>query len=483
MTTIENQLPELIKLPATRIVGLLKNKQVSPGELLDVLEQRIAQVEGTVNALPTLCLDRAHHAIERWEAHQLIQTPLGGLPVTIKDLNDVKGVRCTRGSLLYENHVSPQSDILVEQLESNGAIIYAKSNTPEFGTGGNTYNKVLGTTRNPWNQRCSVAGSSGGAAASLATGTAWLAQGSDMGGSLRNPASFCGVVGLRPTVGRVAATCSGTVSDTLSTNGPMARNVQDLAFFLDVMSGHHPLDPLSLPAPPYSFEAAAKSKRRPSKVAFSLTLGGVTPVDPEVAEVLEKAAQAVESTGVIVEQAEPDFSGVHEIFDILRAYSYAAGLGDLLADHRSMLNQDVVWNIEQGLALSVNEIARAQAMRVDLVGRVARFFDQYDLIMTPATVVPPYSLDQRYVAYCNGHRFDNYYRWLSIAYAFTTALCPALSMPCGLTRDHLPVGMQLAARAGDEANLLSAANGFEEIFGLGDLTPITPVVKEHVTAG
>ena len=260
-----NEIPELIALSASSAVGLLKEGKVSPYELLDALENRIEAVDGKVNALPTLCFDRARRNVDSKHREWLKETPLAGLPIAIKDLTDVSGVRTTMGSVLYENHVPEQSDILVENLERQGGVVYAKSNTPEFGTGGNTYNKVLGTTRNPWNNRLSVAGSSGGAAASLATGTAWLAHGSDMGGSLRNPASFCGIVGLRPTVGRVAASPGWESFDTLSTNGPMARNVDDLALFLDAMVGHHPLNPMSMAAPTQSFRAAIQNKGLPKK--------------------------------------------------------------------------------------------------------------------------------------------------------------------------------------------------------------------------
>ncbi len=469
----DSGIPELIALSAASIVDLLKAGEVSPYELLDALEKRIEQVDGDINALPTLCFDRARRELDRWQDASLRETALAGLPVAIKDLTEVSGVRTTMGSLLYENYVPEQSDILVENLELKGGIVYAKSNTPEFGTGGNTYNKVFGTTRNPWNNKLSVAGSSGGAAASLATGTAWLAHGSDMGGSLRNPASFCGIVGLRPTIGRVAASLGAQAFDTLSTSGPMARNVEDLALFLDAMVGHHYLDPLSMSKPKGTFRSAVQRKRLPKKIAFSATLG-ITPVDPVVARIVESAAKKIEQAGVIVEEVSPDFSDLHEIFHTLRAFSYASSFGDMLETSGSKLNQDVIWNTQVGLALSVKDMIRAESLRAALVSRVARFFQDYELIITPATVVPPYSLDQRYVEQCDGHEFDNYYQWLSIAYAFTTASCPALSMPCGLTDDGLPIGLQVASAHKNDAGLLSAAKAFEEVLGLADLTPINP---------
>ena len=244
----------LVRETACAIVGKLKSGEVTPLDLLDVLEKRIAEVDGKVNALPTLCFDRA-----RTHATALMKKPaserglLAGLPIPIKDLTDVAGVLTTQGSPIYKDNIPAKSDILVEHLENNGGVIYAKSNTPEFGAGANTFNEVFGPTLNPWDTSRSAAGSSGGAAVALATGTAWLAHGSDMGGRLRNPASFCGIVGMRPSIGRVAHTLVAAVDRNLGVQGPMARNVEDVALLLDAMSGEHPGDPLSLPVLPNSF--------------------------------------------------------------------------------------------------------------------------------------------------------------------------------------------------------------------------------------
>ena len=239
----------LVKATACAVVDKLNSGEVTPLDLLDVLEKRIAEVDGKVNALPTLCFDRA-----RAHARELMKKPVGGrgllagMPVPIKDLTSVKGVLTTQGSPIYKNNIPARSDILVENLEHNGGVIYAKSNTPEFGAGANTFNEVFGATLNPWDTSRSAAGSSGGAAVALATGMAWLAHGSDMGGSLRNPASFCGIVGMRPSIGRVAHTLAAAIDRNLGVQGPMARNVEDLALLLDAMSGENPADPLSLPA-------------------------------------------------------------------------------------------------------------------------------------------------------------------------------------------------------------------------------------------
>src|SRR5579872_6313460 len=315
----------LIRSTACAVIDQLNSGTVTPLELLDALERRIAEVDGKTNALPTVCFDRA-----RKHARALMQKPpgergvLAGMPIPIKDLMNVSGVRTTQGSPIYKDTVPERSDILVEHLESNGGVIYAKSNTPEFGAGANTFNEVFGATRNPWDTSRSAAGSSGGAAVALATGMAWLAHGSDMGGSLRNPASFCGIVGMRPSIGRVAHTPAAKIDRNLGVQGPMARNIEDLALFLDAMSGEHPADPLSLPLLPTSFRSAARSREKPKRVAYSPDLG-ITPVDPEVAAITRKAAQRFAEAGAIVEEAHPDLREAHECFHVLRAFGFAGG--------------------------------------------------------------------------------------------------------------------------------------------------------------
>ena len=465
---------ELTKETAVAVVGKLRSGEVSPLDLLDVLEKRIAEVDGKVNALPTLCFDRA-----RSHARTLMQKPaserglLAGLPIPIKDLTAVAGVLTTQGSPIYRDDIPAKSDVLVETLEKNGGVIYAKSNTPEFGAGANTFNEVFGATRNPFDTSRSAAGSSGGAAVALATGTAWLAHGSDMGGSLRNPASFCGIVGLRPSIGRVAHSPVAAVDRNLGVQGPMARNVEDLALMLDAMSGEHRADPLSLPLLPNSFLSAARSGTRPKRVAFSPDLG-ITPVDPEVAAITRKAAQRFSELGVIVEEAHPDLREAHECFHVLRAFDFALSKAELLRTKRDQLKPEVIWNIEEGLKLTVEQIERAEAQRVAMTARTLEFFDTYDLLLTPATIVPPFPIENRYVAECAGKKFDNYVEWLGIVYAITLVCCPALSLPCGFTASGLPVGLQMVAPNRGEAQLLAGAQALEDILGLRGTTPIDP---------
>jgi amidase len=464
----------LVRATACAIVDKLNSGEVTPLDLLDVLERRIAEVDGKVNALPTLCFDRA-----RTRARALMRKPAGGrgllagLPIPIKDLTNVEGVLTTQGSPIYRDNVPTRSDLVVERLEDNGGVIYAKSNTPEFGAGANTFNEVFGATRNPWDLSRSAAGSSGGAAVALATGTAWLAHGTDMGGSLRNPASFCGVVGMRPSIGRVAHSPAFKIDRNLQVHGPMARNVEDLALLLDAMSGEHPADPLSLPSLPVSFRSAAHSGKRPKRIAYSPDLG-ITPVDAEVAAITRKAASRFAEAGAIVEEAHPDLREAHECFHVLRAFDFAISKAALLREKRDQLKPEVIWNIEAGLKLSVEQLERAEAQRMTMTARTLEFFKTYDLLLTPATIVAPFPVENRYVAECAGKKFDNYVEWLGIVYAITLVCCPALSLPCGFTASGLPIGLQMVAAPRGEAQLLAGAKVLEDVLGLRGTTPIDP---------
>jgi len=464
----------LIKQTATALVARLNKGEITPHDLLDALEARIAEVDGKVNALPTLCFDRA-----RAHADELLKKPLGergrlaGLPVPIKDLSDVAGVRSTQGSLIFKDTVPEVSDILVTHLEAEGGIVYAKSNTPEFGAGANTFNEVFGATLNPWNTSRSAAGSSGGAGVALAAGMAWVAHGSDMGGSLRNPASFNSVCGMRPSPGRVATSRGGKVDGNMGQEGPMARNVEDLALLFDAMCGEEPGDPVSKPRPQKSYLDQCRSGWKPKKVALSRDLG-ITPVDPEVAKIVEAAARRFEDAGVIVEEAHPDLSEAHECFQTLRALAFATGMKPLLEAHRDKLKPEVIWNIEKGLALTAADIVKADHQRAAMFQRTLDFFDSYDLLLCPATIVAPYPVEQRYVAECDGHTFETYIDWLAIVYAITNVCTPALSIPAGFTGEDLPVGIQIVGRPNCDGEVLAGGRMLEEILGLKGKVPIDP---------
>ena len=464
----------LIAQTAITTIDQLRSGEITPLDCLDALEARIGVVEKAVNALPTLCFERARAAAKAVMTRPVAERGLlAGLPVAIKDLTDVKGVRTTYGSPVFADHVPEASDPLVERLEGEGGVIYAKTNTPEFGAGANTFNEVFGPTLNPWNTERSAAGSSGGSAVALATGPAGLAPGSDLGGSLRNPASFCGIVGMRPSPGRVATARAAPIENLLSVQGPMARNVEDCALFLDALSGEDIRDSVSLPKPETSFLAAARSGWKPKRVAFSVDLG-ITPVEGEVAELCRKAAYRFAEIGALVEEAHPDFSEAHDTFNVLRAKNFAISKKDLLEKKRDLLKPEVIWNIEKGLALTMADLHRAETQRAAIYGRVLTFFEGYDLICTPATIVSPFPIGNRYVESCNGVKFDNYVHWLSIAYAFTIVGCPAISIPCGFTKEGLPVGLQIAARPRGDARALAGAKALEDVLGFDKLLPILP---------
>ncbi len=464
----------LFQLTAVEAVAALQKGDVTPLELIDAAYARIAATNGAVNAMVTLCPDRARDPAKTLMAKPVDQRgPLCGLPIAIKDLSDVAGVRTTYGSPIFKDHVPTVSDPMVTRLESNGGIVIGMSNTPEFGAGANTFNEVFGETRNPWNTGLNAGGSSGGAAVALATGQVWLANGSDLGGSLRTPASFCSVVGLRPSPGRVARNPGEVRFDTMAVEGPMARNVTDVALMLDAMVGYHELDPISLPAPQESFLSAARQGGLPKRVAVTADFG-VTPIDPATRAVFEAAVDKLRQAGIEVIEACPDFAGVPTAFQTLRAIDYATSMRPLLDRHRDLLKPDVIWNIEKGLALTAEQIGQAQRRRSRLYADMVTFLRDVDLLIAPAACVPPRDIAQRWIREVDGVTLENYVDWLKIASVITVSSCPALALPAGFTPDRRPVGLQLIGRPRGEAVLLAGAKSLESLFGLAALVPIDP---------
>ncbi len=456
---------ELHRLSARAMVALLDDAELTPAEALNSLEKRISETDKRVNALPTLCFGRAYA-----HAEQLMKLPvaerglLRGLPVPIKDLTLVQGVRTTFGSRLYEQFVPEESDVMVHTLEQNGAVVYAKSNTPEFGAGGNTFNDVFGVTRNPYNLKLTSGGSSGGAAASLASGTAWLAQGSDLAGSLRTPASFCGITSLRPSPGLVATGPSPLPFEVQPQAGPMARDIADLALFTDAMLGENALAGLAKPIPRTSFRDAAARPQRPTKIAFSENLG-ITETAPAVVAVFNAAIRKLEQAGVFITQDHPDLAEAEFAFDIPRALGFAQALGDDLTNNPDLIKPEVIWNAEQGLALDGASIRKSMVAHGEVFNRAARFMQDYDLLICPATIVEPFAVEERYPGYSQGLAYSEYYRWLAIAYVITATTLPVITIPCGKTETGLPVGIQLIGKPHDEIKLFSLASSIEEIMG------------------
>lgn len=469
---------ELIRLSACKMVDLLKTGQVTALEAVDASLARIEQVNPSINAMVALCADRARRQAKEMTSRKPAAEDggfrwLAGLPFAVKDLNDLAGVRTTYGSPIFADNLPERSDIMVEHLERRGGIPVGMSNSPEFGAGGNTFNEVYGETFNPWNTTLNAGGSSGGAAAALAAGEVWLATGSDLGGSLRTPASFCSVVGLRPTPGRVASGPNQVIYNALPVDGPMARNVADVGLMLDAMVGWSPEDPISLEAPATSFRAAAEAPRTPKRIAYSANLG-ITPIDPRTREVCDRAVRRFEDLGCVVEEACPDFAGVAEAFQTLRALGFATSMRGHYEDNRHHLKPDVIWNIERGLALTPQEIGDALLRRGRLYAEMLAFFKTYDLLVCPAACTPPLDIKQRWVRELEGVTFDNYVEWLRIASVITMTSHPSLAVPAGFTGDGRPVGLQLVGRPRGEAELLAAGAAFEQLVDIARLTPIDP---------
>ncbi|MBV8753934.1 MAG: amidase [Hyphomicrobiales bacterium] len=470
---------ELCRLTATEAVLRLKRGEITPLDLIDAAARRIAEVEPAINALPTLCIERARaHAerLMRGEGREAEAEPgwLAGLPVAIKDLADVAGVRTTYGSPIFRDHVPTRSHPVVERIERKGGIVIAKSNTPEFGAGGSTFNEVFGRTRNPWNTALTSGGSTGGGAAALAAGEVWLAHGSDHAGSLRRPATYCSVVGLRPSPGRVTRGTSNSLFSPLSVQGPMARTVADVALFLDAMAGECRRDPLTFEAPRRSFAAAVLSPIAPKRVAYTADFGGKVPVDRETREICAKAARRFEELGAVVEEAAPDLGNIAEAFLTLRSQHFVVERELMLATHRDQIKPDIIWNTERGLRQSPSELAAAERERAALFRRAFEFFAAYDLLVTPGASTPAFDVDLRMPETVDGKKLENYLGASLITAATTIMALPSVAVPCGFDRYGRPVGLQMVGPHRGEAGLLQAAVLFEQAMGLSSLVPIVP---------
>jgi amidase len=470
---------DVFRLTAREVVRLLRRREISPQDLVRASYARIEATDGALNAMPTRCEERALAHARKLESATPMegreQAWLGGVPIAVKDLNDVEGVRTTYGSPLFADHVPDGSDAMVRTLEANGAIVVGKANTPEFGHGANTFNEVFGKTRNPWNTAMTCGGSSGGSAVAVATGQVWLATGSDLGCSLRTPAAFCSIVGLRPSPGRVARSRIRLPYDNLWVQGPMARNVGDVALMLDAMAGVHAQDPISIPAPSTPFVDAVDRPVAPRRVAYSRDLGGLTPVAREVGEICAAAVARFAEIGAVVEEGCPDLRDARAIFKVLRANQLVGDLGPIVDAHRDHVRKEVLWNMDLGRKLTADDIADAERRRGLLSQRASAFFETHDLLVTPAAIVAPFDVDIRALDEVEGVKLDNYYEWYSIAYAITLTSLPAISLPCGFTKSGLPVALQLVGPPRGEARLLGAARLMEQVFGIAGRMPIDPM--------
>ncbi len=458
---------DLCAYDAVTLAGMLRRREVSAREVVAAHAERIEALDGTVNAVVTRCFDQAlGKAAAADDALARGQSPglLHGLPVAHKDLHDTAGVRTTYGSPLFAGNVPDRDALVVQRMAAAGAISLGKTNTPEFGAGSHTVNRVFGATRNPYDLTRSAGGSSGGAAAALAARMICLADGSDLGGSLRNPASFCNVVGLRPSPGRVPVWPFSDVADVLGVEGPMARTVADVALLLMAMAGPDPRVPLALDAPPVRAEPGEipgllARDLSGVRIAWSADLG--LPVEPAVRAVLAPARQVLADLGAEVVDAAPDLSGADEAFRTWRAFRFVTNLGPLLREHPGQLGPNVTWNIERGLELTVADLSRATTLQAALAERIGAFFADVEILACPVTQVVPFDLTLDWVHDIDGHPQHTYLDWMASAYLISVTGLPAMSVPAGFTPEGLPVGLQLVGRRRADWALLSVAHAFE----------------------
>jgi amidase len=456
-------------------VGLARRIRARDLSAVEVVRAFIAQVERVnpkVNAIVTFLPERAlaeARAIDERIARGEEPGPLAGLPIAYKDMIPTRGVRTTFGSPIYADHVPAEDHVIVERLAAAGAVMLGKTNTPEFAAGSQTFNPVFGATRNPYDLTKTCGGSSGGAAVAVACGMLPFADGSDLGGSLRNPGNFNNVVGFRPTPGRVPYAPANDVWATMSVIGPIARSAADAALLLSAMAGPDARSPITITEPGEPFARPLERDLRGGRIAWWSSAGGrlagedAIPVDARVTRVLEPCRAVFESLGCIVEEAHPDLRGADEVFRVLRALSFVQRYKALYDAHRGQLKQTVIWNIEQGLALDPVRIARAFALRSELYTRMERFMRGYDFLALPVNQVPPFPLEQPFVDRIGDTRLESYIDWMKSAYSITVTSHPAISVPAGFTDDAtpLPVGLQLVGRYRDDFGVLQAAHAFE----------------------
>ncbi len=439
---------------------LINTRAISARELLDIHLAQIARVNPQVNAIITLDGDgaRAHAGhIDALLARGVDLGILAGLPIAHKDLTPAQGLRFTSGSPIFADRIAEEDSHIVRKMKRAGCITIGKTNVPEFGAGSQTFNPVFGATLNPHDIQKTCGGSSGGAAVALACGMVPLADGSDMGGSLRNPAAFCGVVGFRPSPGVVANMDDWS---PLSTEGPMARSIQDVALLLAALAGYEPAAHLSVPMDTQALVDIAATSLRGKRIAWAPTWGGL-PVATDVASVFDAQRALFESLGAIVEEAHPDFTGADDAFQTLRALAFATGRAPLLDTHRHLLKDTVIWNTELGLRLSGAQIAQAQRLHAQIVANMRTFMHRYDLVVGPTTQVTAFDVTRPYIDEINGQRLETYIDWMKSCWYITLTTNPALSIPCGRTAAGMPVGMQIVGRLHDDINLLRMAMSVE----------------------
>jgi amidase len=455
---------DLCATPAVDLARLIRSRELSATELLTAVLARIESVNPSVNAIVTLAPEQAAATaaeLDSLAARGEFRGPLHGLPIAIKDLVETAGIRTTFGSPIFASYVPSSDAPHVTLLKQAGAVVIGKTNTPEFGAGAQTFNKVFGPTRNPFDHRLTPGGSSGGAAAAVAAGMVPFADGSDLASSIRNPAAFCGLVGLRTTPGLVP----DEAFEPLSVIGPIARTAQDAALLLAGMCGRDPGLPLARPDRPADFLGLRPASLRGVRVAWTFDLGDL-PVQPEVRSVLGSMRDRLERAGCAVADAAPDLSDADEVFQVLRAALFV-NLAPLLRDHREQVKPTLAWNIEKGLALTGEQIAAARADHAAIFGRVRSFLADgpFEVLALPTVQVVPFAVETEWVAEINGEPMATYIDWMRSCSRITVSSHPAVSVPAGLTAAGLPVGLQLVGRYGADRRLLELAAGIMALYG------------------
>jgi amidase len=451
-------------MTATDLARRIRAKELSARETMTAHLQHIEGLNPRVNAIVTLLPERAMdgaRAADEALAQGTSVGPLHGLPIAHKDLVLTKGIRTTYGSRIYQDFVPDQDALIVQRMRRAGAITIGKTNTPEFGVGSQTFNEVFGATLNPYDLTKTCGGSSGGAAVALACGMLPLADGSDTGGSLRNPASFCNVVGFRTAPGRIPMYPTQVAWSLLSVQGPMARTVQDVALFLSVLAGPDPRVPISIAEPGSIFARPLGRDFKGVRIAWNRTFGGL-PVDPRVTAAIDAQRSTFEALGCLVEEGTPDFSDADEIFKTWRAWHFASRYGDLLQTYRHLMKDTLIWNIEAGESITGLQLGRIETQRTALYHRVREFMETYEFMICPVSQVPPFDVQQPYITEINGVQMETYLDWMQSCYFVTVTGLPAISVPCGFTPEGLPVGVQIVGRHQDEFGVLQLAYAFQE---------------------
>jgi amidase len=446
-------------------------KDLSAREAVAAHLKQIERVNPKVNAIVTLVAEqamaRAAEADEKLARGKPVG-PLHGLPIAHKDLQPTKGVRTTFGSRIFQNFIPPSDSLLVERVRGAGAILVGKTNTPEFGAGSQTFNEVFGATLNPYDTTKTCGGSSGGAAVALACRLLPIADGSDLGGSLRNPANFCNVVGFRPSPGRVPVWPAPMGWSSLAVEGPMARTVSDVAFFLAALAGPDARSPISIDQPGERFAAPLGRDFHGVRVAWWKDLGGL-PVDSRIRAIVDSERAVFESLGCIIEEAEPDFSGADETFKTLRFWR--SHLASITIPEREKVKDTLLWEMTQGENLTASEVGVAEMKRTELYHRVRQFMERYEFFVLPVNQVPPFDVKQPYPTEIDGVKMTTYIDWMKSCYYISLVGNPAISVPCGFTAEGLPVGLQIVARHQDDWGLLQMAHAFEEARNLTSQLP------------